>query len=76
MSASVRIVAEVDGNQVEVDLGNPLSNHSMNIGRRQVAVLLEEAVGRIARAYELDYSIAVKVPETVRPESQGYGSDR
>jgi hypothetical protein len=63
VSASVRVVAEVDGNEVEVSTGNPLTNLSMDLGRYQLAELLEVAVGQIARAHRLDYVIEVKVPE-------------
>lgn len=55
----MRIVAVVDGNEVEVNLGNPITSLSRDLGRRQLADLLEHAVGQVARAHRLDFTVSL-----------------
>lgn len=56
MSATVRISVEVDGARLDVEQSNNISGHSPDLGRRQLISLLDDAIGKVARAYDLDYT--------------------
>jgi hypothetical protein len=55
VSARVQLIVEVDGSELSVENRNGLSGYAPGVSLHQMVNLLEDAIGKVARAHGLDY---------------------